>query len=132
MHNLWFLLCFFSKITFTENYFQIAAIYLTTRGPLYTCLVLYEVSFFIVKTLSHYCLIKTGKGHLKQSRSVHFENFPSEPTKGAAMDVIIYMKTQSLAKMVPTKSSCMKPLPDQTKVCWTKLTKIQHIGENFV
>ena len=37
-----FLIIFFQKSPFTENYFLIAAINLTTRGPLYTYLV--EVS----------------------------------------------------------------------------------------
>ena len=35
MHNLWF----FQKSLFPENYILIAAINLTTWGPLYTCLV---------------------------------------------------------------------------------------------
>ena len=52
----------------------------------------------IVNTLSHYCLSNTGKGHLKQSRSVNFENFPSLPTMGAPTAVTIYVQTQSLAK----------------------------------
>ena len=39
MHNLWVFYYFFQKSLFTENYFLIAAINLTTRVPLYTCLV---------------------------------------------------------------------------------------------
>ena len=38
------------------------------------------------------------KGHLKQSRSVNFENFPFEPTMGAPTGVTIYVETQSLPK----------------------------------
>ena len=39
MHDLWAFYYFFQKSLFAENYFLIAAINLTTRGPLYTCLV---------------------------------------------------------------------------------------------
>ena len=40
MHNLWGFFLFFSKIIFfAENHFLIAAINVTTRCPLYTCLV---------------------------------------------------------------------------------------------
>ena len=39
MHNLWGFIIFFQKLLFTENYFLFASIDLTTRGPLYTCLV---------------------------------------------------------------------------------------------
>ena len=35
---------FFQKSLFAENYFLIAAINLTTRGPLYTCLVQISIS----------------------------------------------------------------------------------------
>ena len=45
MHKLCFFYCFFQKSLFTENYSLIAAIYLTTRGPLYTCLVLTKILF---------------------------------------------------------------------------------------
>ena len=38
------------------------------------------------------------KGHLKQIKSVNFENFPLVPTIGAPTGVTIYLKTQSLAK----------------------------------
>ena len=40
MHNLWVFCYYFQKSLFAENYFLIAAMNLTTRGPLYTCLVL--------------------------------------------------------------------------------------------
>ena len=36
---------FFRKLLFTENYFRIAAMNLTTRGQLYTCLVLTKILF---------------------------------------------------------------------------------------
>ena len=39
MHNLCFFYCFCQKLLFAENYFLIAAINLSIRGPLYTCLV---------------------------------------------------------------------------------------------
>ena len=39
MHDLWVLLLFFQKSIFAENYFLIAAMNMTTRGPLYTYLV---------------------------------------------------------------------------------------------
>ena len=39
MHNLWVFYYFFQKSLFAENNFLIAAINLTTWGPLYTCLV---------------------------------------------------------------------------------------------
>ena len=62
----------------------------------------YEMTEFPQKnmnTLSHYwCFNKAQKGHLKQSRSVNFENFSSVPTMGAPKAVTIYVKTQSLAK----------------------------------
>ena len=36
-------LLFFQKSLFTENYFLIAAISLATWGPLYTCLVYFQI-----------------------------------------------------------------------------------------
>ena len=39
MHNLCGFYYFFQNLLFAENYFLIAVINLTTRGPLYTCLV---------------------------------------------------------------------------------------------
>ena len=39
MHNLCGFFVLFSKIIFNQKLFLIAAINLTTRGPLYTCLV---------------------------------------------------------------------------------------------
>ena len=41
-----FLNYFFQKSVFTENYFLMAAINLATRGPLYTCLVLFQNHFW--------------------------------------------------------------------------------------
>ena len=58
MHNLCFFIVF-SKITFTENYFLIAAVNLATRGPLYTCLV-FIVSLTSAK--SYYEMVPTPKG----------------------------------------------------------------------
>ena len=46
MHNLCFFYYFFQKSFFTENYFFIAAINLATRGPLYTCLVIFDTAFY--------------------------------------------------------------------------------------
>ena len=43
-------------------------------------------------------ITKARKGHLKESRSVNFENFPSAPTMGAPVGLTIYVKTQSLLK----------------------------------
>ena len=47
MHNLWVLL-FFQKSLFAEDYFLIAAINLTARIPLYTCLVYIALTFHLL------------------------------------------------------------------------------------
>ena len=39
---------FFQKLLFTENYFLIAVINLATQGPLYTCLVLLEMHWYVL------------------------------------------------------------------------------------
>ena len=44
---MFFLIIFFQKSLFTENYFLIAAINLAARGPLYTCLVLTDFAITI-------------------------------------------------------------------------------------
>ena len=49
MHKLCVFDYFWSKIIFSENYFLIAAINLTTWGPLYTCLGFEIFTFEILK-----------------------------------------------------------------------------------
>ena len=44
MHDLCiFLICFCSKIIFAQKFFLYVEINLTTRGPLYTCLVVFHI-----------------------------------------------------------------------------------------
>ena len=47
MHNSWVFHYFFQKSLFAENNFRIAAINLTTRGQLYTCLVIFATLFLL-------------------------------------------------------------------------------------
>ena len=54
-------------------------------------------------------LNKALQGHMKQSKNVNFENFPTASTMGAPKDVTTFVKSQSLPKMVVIKSGCMKP-----------------------
>ena len=59
-HKLYMIYAFFdflcSKIILTKNYFHTAEINLTTRGPLYTCLVLFFCSKIIFdQKLFSYC-----------------------------------------------------------------------------
>ena len=58
MHTLWVFYYFFQKSLFAENYSMIAAINLTIRGPLNTCLVWSNISikFPIFRIFQKYSL----------------------------------------------------------------------------
>ena len=62
MHNLWVFYQFFQKSRFAENYFLIAAMNLTTRGPQYTCLVFNvifcNISYFLLNRNNTYFQIR--------------------------------------------------------------------------
>ena len=77
MHNLCFFDSFFQKSPFTENYFLIAKINLATRGPLYNCLVFYEIYCILsvinsVSAIPYHVMQEIIRKHLQISPPANF------------------------------------------------------------
>ena len=88
MHNLFFYY-FFQKSLFTENYILIAAINLTTQGPLYTCLVILYV-YFLKGFNKFFCI---GRQTKAQSSSFYVKLTHHRDSKDTELNFEIKQKS---------------------------------------